>query len=240
MSNPWRTANAGWPLWSTRAEISEPRVAVALRVTMLITPVTAFAPHREAPGPRTTSMRSMSSISRSSDSQNTPENSGLYTLRPSIWTSSLFEKRPSAMRTPTAQLPAPIWATDTPGTSRRASGTLRAPLRRISSAVSTVTAAGVSESFCVLRETVATSRRARSSSARSARTASSAQASWTLRARGRTRRTRLLGINADLGKKQTRSQRTNHQARIFNKITQSLLPNSWHLAVFADLHPYRP
>ena len=41
-------------------------------VTMLITPLTALAPHVAPPGPRTTSMRSIWSSGMSSDSQKTP------------------------------------------------------------------------------------------------------------------------------------------------------------------------
>ena len=39
-----------------------PWVSWALRVMMLITPLTALAPHMVAPGPRITSIRSMSSM----------------------------------------------------------------------------------------------------------------------------------------------------------------------------------
>ena len=59
-------------------------------VMMLMTPFTAFAPHTEPPGPLMTSMRSTSSSSTSWMSQNVPEKSGEYTLRPSMSTSSLF------------------------------------------------------------------------------------------------------------------------------------------------------
>jgi hypothetical protein len=43
------------------------------RVRMLMTPLTAFAPHSVPPGPLMTSMRSTSSSSTSCTSQNTPE-----------------------------------------------------------------------------------------------------------------------------------------------------------------------
>jgi hypothetical protein len=52
-------------------------VSRAVRVMMLITPFTAFAPHSVAPGPLITSMRSMSSSITSCWSQNTPENNGV-------------------------------------------------------------------------------------------------------------------------------------------------------------------
>jgi len=55
-----------------------------------MTPLTAFAPHSVPPGPRTTSMRSMSAMTRSWPSQNTPPNTGEYTVRPSIMTSILL------------------------------------------------------------------------------------------------------------------------------------------------------
>ena len=44
---------------------------------MLMTPLTALAPHSVAPGPLMTSIRSMSSGIRSGMSQYTPENSGV-------------------------------------------------------------------------------------------------------------------------------------------------------------------
>ena len=56
---------------------SAPCVCAALLVTMLMMPLTALAPHSAAPGPRTTSIRSMSSSTTSCTSQNTPENSGV-------------------------------------------------------------------------------------------------------------------------------------------------------------------
>ena len=43
----------------------------------LITPLTALAPHKVAPGPLITSIRSMLSGSTSGRSQYTPENSGV-------------------------------------------------------------------------------------------------------------------------------------------------------------------
>src|SRR2546430_16594786 len=56
----------------------------------LITPFTALAPHRVAPGPLMTSIRSMSARGSSCTSQNTPENKGVYTVRPSMSTKSLL------------------------------------------------------------------------------------------------------------------------------------------------------
>jgi hypothetical protein len=52
-------------------------VSAAIAVMMLMTPLTALAPQIVAPGPLITSMRSMSSITTSWASQNTPENSGV-------------------------------------------------------------------------------------------------------------------------------------------------------------------
>ena len=69
-----------------------PWVSPALRVRMLITPLTALAPHSAPPGPLMTSMRSMFSGSTNWSSQYMPEKIGEYTLRPSISTSSLFGK----------------------------------------------------------------------------------------------------------------------------------------------------
>jgi len=48
-------------------------VSRADRVVMLITPFTALAPYSAPPGPLMTSIRSMSSSTRSRASQNTPE-----------------------------------------------------------------------------------------------------------------------------------------------------------------------
>ena len=56
----------------------------------LITPLTALAPHNVAPGPLMTSIRSISESGTSCTSQNTPENNGVYTVRPSISTRSLL------------------------------------------------------------------------------------------------------------------------------------------------------
>src|SRR5207248_9346549 len=50
------------------------------------------SPHNVAPGPRMTSIRSMSSSIIPCTSQNTPEKSGLYKVRPSCRTSSLLAK----------------------------------------------------------------------------------------------------------------------------------------------------
>src|SRR5687768_17354334 len=52
-----------------------PSRAFGLRVMMLMTPFIAFAPHRLPPGPRITSMRSISETGTVSASQKTPENS---------------------------------------------------------------------------------------------------------------------------------------------------------------------
>ena len=65
-------------------------LSAAERVVTLMTPLTALTPQSVPPGPDTTSTRSMSSTITSCASQNTPENSGVYTERPSIITSSLF------------------------------------------------------------------------------------------------------------------------------------------------------
>src|SRR5207247_1802556 len=54
------------------------------------TPFTALAPHSVAPGPLMTSIRSMSASGTSCTSQNTPENKGVYTVRPSMSTKSLL------------------------------------------------------------------------------------------------------------------------------------------------------
>ena len=58
-------------------ERSSPCVSFAFLVITLITPFTALAPHKVAPGPLMTSIRSMSSSGTSWTSQNTPENKGV-------------------------------------------------------------------------------------------------------------------------------------------------------------------
>src|SRR6267142_789508 len=120
---------------------------------MLITPLTALAPHSVAPGPRITSMRSISSSSTSWTFQYTPENNGVYTLRPSISTSSLLSNRPLNPRDAIAHLFESMRATSNPGASLNASGMLLAPERRISSCVITKIAAAASATFCVRLDT---------------------------------------------------------------------------------------
>ena len=103
----------------------------------LITPLTAFAPHSVAPGPLITSMRSTSSSSTSCASQNTPEKSGVYTVRPSISTSSLLASTLLKPRALIAYWFVSARATFRFGASRSASGRLVAPERRMSSALMT-------------------------------------------------------------------------------------------------------
>ena len=121
-----------------------PTVSRAERVMMLITPLTALAPHSVAPGPRITSMRSMSSSIRFCMSQYTPEYVWVYTDRPSISTSSLLANCWLKPRMPTAVMPPEMRATSTPGAMPSTSVRRVAPERRMSSAVITCTAAAVS------------------------------------------------------------------------------------------------
>ncbi len=107
------------------------------------TPLTAFAPQTDPPGPRMISMRSMFSSGISRCSQYTPENAGVYTVRPSISTSTLFEYRALNPRTLIAHALASICSTLTPGAMRSRSGMLVAPERRMSSELITKTAAAV-------------------------------------------------------------------------------------------------
>ena len=88
----------------------------AARLLMtLMTPFTALAPHTVAPGPRITSICSTSSRNTSCASQNTPEKSGVYTLRPSIRTSSLLATVPLKPRAVMAYCRLSTRATSTPG-----------------------------------------------------------------------------------------------------------------------------
>ncbi len=114
-----------------------PTVSAALRVMTLMTPLTAFAPHSVPPGPLITSMRSTSARSTSCASQTTPENSGVYTVRPSTSTSSLFASTLLKPRALIAYWFVSARATSRLGASRSASGNDVAPLRLISSAVIT-------------------------------------------------------------------------------------------------------
>jgi len=99
--------------------------------------LTAFAPHSVAPGPLITSMRSMSGRGTSCTSQNTPENNGVYTVRPSISTSSLLAVvllKPRALMAHWRESTCATWRLLA---SRNASGRLEAPERRMSSCVIT-------------------------------------------------------------------------------------------------------
>ncbi len=98
-------------------------------------------------------MRATSRRSYSKTSQNTPENSGEYTLRPSKRTSNLSAEVLLKPRTLMAYWRASARATCTPGTRRSASAKLRTPLRCKSSAVITVMAAAASVSGSARLET---------------------------------------------------------------------------------------
>ena len=89
-------------------------------------------------------------------SQYTPPNVGVYTLRPSIITSSLSLNCSFNPRTLIAQVFALICATFTPGTIRSRSGMFVAPERRISSFVITKIAAATRDSFCSFFDTEVT------------------------------------------------------------------------------------
>src|SRR2546422_10148937 len=90
-------------------------------------------------------------------SQNTPENTGAYTLRPSIRTSSLLAEVLLKPRAEIAQVLASDCATSKPGTIRNASAMLVTPERRMSSLVMTAIAAAASESFSGFFDTEVTS-----------------------------------------------------------------------------------
>src|SRR5271165_3011175 len=122
---------------------------------MLITPFTALVPQIAAPGPRITSIRSISLGGIASVSQYTPEASSLYTLRPSTSTRSLLALSSLNPRMLMAQLPLLLRATCTPGASRSISGKLR-PERRMSSAVITNADAAVLPRRCPLLDTEVT------------------------------------------------------------------------------------
>ena len=123
---------------------------------MLITPLTALAPQTVAPGPRITSIRSMSSSGKSNVSHKTPPKVGVYTVRPSTITRSSLLKRPLSPRALMAHVLASICATSSPGTMRSRSGMLVAPERAMSAAVMTNIAEAVRDIFCSVLDTEVT------------------------------------------------------------------------------------
>lgn len=86
------------------AAASKPCVSHAGLVTIWMKPLTAKAPHREPAGPRTTSMRSISSIMVLCASHCTPEKNGVNRLRPSSTTEILLSARTLKPRVLIAQL----------------------------------------------------------------------------------------------------------------------------------------
>jgi hypothetical protein len=105
------------------------------------------------PGPRITSIRSMSSSGRSNVSHKTPPKVGVYTVRPSTMTSTSLLKRPFNPRTLMAHVLASICATSTPGTMRSTSGMVVAPERAMSAAVMTKMAEAARDIFCAVLDT---------------------------------------------------------------------------------------
>src|SRR5438093_913723 len=93
-----------------------------------------------------TSIRSMSARGTSCTSQNTPENNGVYTVRPSISTRSLLAVVPLKPRALMAHWRESICATCRFAARRSASARLAAPERRMSSCVITWIAEAVCDS----------------------------------------------------------------------------------------------
>src|SRR3989441_5047316 len=124
----------------------------------LMTPLTALAPQRVAPGPLMTSIRSMSARGSSCTSQNTPEYNGVYTVRPSMSTRSLLAVvllNPRALMAQSREL---TCATCKLVARRRASGRLEAPERRMSCWVMTWMAEATCANLSGRLETEVTSR----------------------------------------------------------------------------------
>src|SRR5687768_13141023 len=136
---------------------------MARLVMTLMTPFTALAPHWVAPGPLITSMRSTSSSMTCCASQKTPENSGEYTVRPSIITSSLLAEVALNPRAVMAYWLVSARATWRLGARRSTSGRLVAPERRISSLEMTKADAATSASRSGRRDTEVTTTLASSS-----------------------------------------------------------------------------
>ncbi len=91
-AKPWRSVIPPCSSVPVDALNLVPWVSVAERVIMLMTPLTAFEPHIEAPGPLMTSIRSRSLNTVSCASHRTPENKGEQTLRPSLSTCCTFRE----------------------------------------------------------------------------------------------------------------------------------------------------
>src|SRR5207244_1294792 len=102
-------------------------------------------------------IRSTSRSETSCASQKTPENSGEYTVRPSIITSSLLASTLAKPRAVMAYWFASARATSRLGASRNASASVFTPERRMSSAEITYTDAAASERRSARRDTVVTS-----------------------------------------------------------------------------------
>ena len=134
-----------------------PCVSSARLVIILITPLTAFAPHTEPPGPRMTSILSMSSSGTSNDPNKLRRK--LLSKRRGRRSAPANCSRTAALnpRALMAQVLALICATSSPGTMRSKSGILVAPERRMSSWVITKIAAATCDNFCSFFETEVTS-----------------------------------------------------------------------------------
>src|SRR3989440_967020 len=138
-------------------ETRSPCVSLLFLLMTLMTPFTALAPHSAAPGPLMTSIRSMSARGTSCTSQNTPEKSGVYTVRPSISTRSLLAVvllNPRALMAHWRESTCATWRLVA---RRRTSGRLEAPERRMSSCVMTWMAEAACASLSGRFETEVTS-----------------------------------------------------------------------------------
>ena len=122
-----------------------------------MTPSALLGPYRADPGPRTTSIRSTSSLTRGMKFMALTRSEGTRAMRLSVRVSREPEKMLLKPRTTTMLFASPVWAKSTAGRSLTWSATVRAGLLRTSPPSTTETEAGASRIFSCRREAVTTS-----------------------------------------------------------------------------------
>ena len=139
-----------------------------------MTPLKALAPQAAPPGPRTTSMRSMSSRMSGRRKYSPAPNAGFSPMRPSCSSRVRSENWSCRPRTPTSERLRSENSTSTPGTNCRTSAMEVRPPKWMSSAVTTLTGTDDCRMGVSRREdeVTVTSTCRRSSSERSAKSSS--------------------------------------------------------------------
>ena len=120
---------------------------------MCITPLALLGPYRAAPGPKTTSMRSISSLVTGMKLYAFSRSEGTRAMRLSVNVSKVPENTLLKPRTTTLRCTSPVWAISTPGSPSTCSATDSTGLETISLAVTTATDAGASSTFSFRRDT---------------------------------------------------------------------------------------